>query len=94
MLDRERDRDVPVLIEPVAVQDVFVSGLAAVEEAGDVVRVTFYAEHGVPVPELVVAARIIMPKSAWRAAVRQAINRQVPCSPTCSHAAEGPFGSH
>lgn len=63
-------------IEPVPISDIFVQGIAAIEDLGECARFVLYAEQTIyeagqaRVP--VVVAKIVIPNSAIKACIQQA----------------------
>lgn len=65
------------LVEPVAVQDVFVSGIASIEAVGPCARFTLFVDSRVPeaggAPCRNVVVKVILPLEALPTCIRQAI---------------------
>lgn len=66
------------LVEPVAITDVYCSGIAKIEALGPCARFTLYVDSTVPeaddAPCRSVAIKIVIPVEALPAAIRQAVS--------------------
>lgn len=65
------------LIEPIAISDVYVSGIAQIEALGPNARITFYVDSTVPeapnMPFRNVALKVVVPTETLPLCIRQAV---------------------